>query len=78
MKCFFLEPRLDYVGHEVDSDGIHPSKHNVDALCNAPVPTNVSELKAFLGLMNYHQKFISDLATTIECRRLEMKPGIQN
>lgn len=31
----------------------------------APAPTSMSELKAFLGLINYYGKFLSNLATTL-------------
>ena len=64
-KCSFLKDSIDYLGHRVDRQGIHPSEGNVQALKNAPVPTDVSELRAFLGLVNYHGKFIKDLSTVV-------------
>ena len=30
-----------------------------------PTPTNVTELKSFLGLLNYYHKFLPDLATLL-------------
>jgi len=35
------------------------------AITEAPVPKSVPELKAFLGLVNYYGKFLSNLATTL-------------
>ena len=64
-KCVFVENSVEYVGHTVSESGIHPSKHNIEALLNAPAPTNVSELKAFLGLVNYHQKYIKNLSSIL-------------
>ncbi len=36
--------------------------NKVDAIVNAPHPTNVQELRSFLGLLNYYGKFIRNLA----------------
>ena len=35
------------------------------AIRDAPTPTNVTELKSFLGLLNYYHKFLPDLATLL-------------
>ena len=35
------------------------------AIIEAPAPTNTSELKAFLGLVNYYGKFMNHLATVL-------------
>ena len=41
---------------------MYPSQEKVSAIQEAPEPTNVSELKSFLGLINYYSKFKSNLA----------------
>jgi hypothetical protein len=64
-KCSFMKESIEYLGHHVDRLGIHPSEGNVAALKNAPVPCDVSELKAFLGLVHYHGKFIKDLSSVV-------------
>ena len=35
------------------------------AITEAPAPTKISELKAFLGLVNYYGKFMNNLATIL-------------
>ena len=35
------------------------------AITEAPAPTNISELKAFLELVNYYSKFMNNLATVL-------------
>ena len=42
-----------------------PTPDKVQAVQQAPTPKNVSELKAFLGLLNYYGKFMPNLATTL-------------
>ena len=61
-KCVFLTPSVEYLGHVIDKEGLHPSQEKVRAIQEAPEPTNVSELKSFLGLINYYSKFMSNLA----------------
>ena len=64
-KCEFLMSEVEYLGHRISPDGLHPTPTKVKAIMEAPAPTNVSELKAFLGLVNYYGKFLSNLATTL-------------
>ena len=61
-KCIFLAPSVEYLGHIIDSDGLHPAPEKVRAIQDAPEPCNLSELKSFLGLFNYYFKFMSNLA----------------
>lgn len=35
------------------------------AIQEAPAPTNVTELKSYLGLLNYYNKFLPNLATLL-------------
>ena len=38
----------------------------VDVISNAPEPRDVSQLRAFLGMLNYYHKFLPNVATTLE------------
>ena len=46
----------------IDKDGIHPVHDKVEAIKTAPPPNDVSQLRAFLGLVNYYQKFLPNLS----------------
>ena len=50
-KCKFMLPEVEYLGHIISAAGLKPSQSKVEAIEEAPVPTNVSELKSFLGLV---------------------------
>ena len=62
-KCKFFEEEVIYCGHIVSSKGVKPILSNVDAILKAPEPKNVTEVKAFLGMVNYYNMFMKDLAT---------------
>lgn len=64
-KCTFLQDEVEYLGYRVDAQGLHPVKKKVKAIQDAPAPTNVTELKSFLGLLNYYNKFLPNLATLL-------------
>ena len=38
----------------------------VKAIKDAPAPTNVTELKSFLGMVNFYGKFLPNLSSTLE------------
>lgn len=54
-----------YLGYVIDAKGLHKDKDKVNAVQNAPLPSNVSELKGFLGLLNFYGSFVKDLATVL-------------
>ena len=49
---------LQYLGHCINSTGIHPTEEKVQAIKQAPRPENISQLHVLLGLMYYYSKFI--------------------
>ena len=64
-KCHFLQPSVSFLGHRIDAAGIHLLNDKLQAIFQAPVPTNVPELQSFLGLINYNGKFIQNVATIL-------------
>jgi len=64
-KCTFMVPEVVYLGHKIDFQGLHPLAEKVEAVQAAPVPKNVSELKAYLGLLSYYGKFLPNLSSTL-------------
>ena len=64
-KCFFLRPSLEYLGHIIDKDGIHPTAEKTRAIKEAPQPKDVTQLRSFLGLVNYYGKFLPNLSARL-------------
>ena len=65
-KCLFMQPQVTYCGYVINGDGIQPVAAKVDAIKNAPEPKDVSQLRAFLGMLNYYHRFLPDVATILE------------
>ena len=53
------------LGHRVDAQGVHTLAKKQKAILEAPKPWNVQELHSFLGLINYYDKFLPNLATML-------------
>ena len=64
-KCKYMAESVDYLGYLIDSEGLHAMEEKLQAILQVPTPRNVQELRSFLGLVNYHGKFISNLATIL-------------
>eukprot|EP00731_Ephydatia_muelleri_P020882 Em0013g609a len=62
-KCVFLSHSVDFLGHRIDAEGIHPLPRKVEAMVKAPAPRNITELKSFLGMVNYYAKFLPNVST---------------
>lgn len=65
-KCVFLAPEVTYLGHRINKTGIFPVESKVKAITDAPAPTNVKELKSYLGMLNYYNRFLPDLSTKLK------------
>ena len=60
-----MKPSVEYFVFVVDGHGIHPSPRKIQAIREVPEPQNATELKSFLGLVNYYRKFIPDMSTLV-------------
>ena len=65
-KCQFMKPSLECLGHRVDKEGFHPVEAKVQAIKDVPSPTNITELKSFLGMINFYGKFLPNLSSSLE------------
>ena len=64
-KCIFFQSGLEFLGHWIDKNGIRLLPRKMDAVMRARSPTDVTELKSYLGLLNYYSKLLPNLATTL-------------
>ena len=62
-KCAFMQDEVTYCGYVINKHGVKPMPDNVEAVEEAPAPTNTSELRSFLGMVNYYNNYLSGLST---------------
>lgn len=61
-KCVFLVEEVNYLGYIISKDGIKTDPAKVEAIVRVPRPCNVTELRSFLGIINFYGKFITKLS----------------
>ena len=57
-KCVLGRSSIEFLGYQVDANGISPLPERVAAIREIKRPTSVKELQRFLGMVNYYRKFI--------------------
>lgn len=59
-KCEFDQPKVEFLGFLVSSEGIEMSEQRIKAIQDWPTPTTRKGLQRFLGLANYCRNFVSN------------------
>ena len=65
-KCKFMQRSVTYMGFIISAEGISPTEDKIEAIKQAPRPENTTQLRAFLGMVNYHGKFIRNLSSILQ------------
>ena len=69
-KCRFLKSTVSYLGHLVMSEGIQPDPEKTSRVISYPAPTDINEVRSFLGLASYYRRFVpgfSQVAAPLHC-----------
>ncbi|GJT64149.1 reverse transcriptase domain-containing protein [Tanacetum coccineum] len=61
-KCDFWIRMVQFLGHLIDSQGLHVDPAKIEAVKNWASPTTPMKLHQFLGLAGYYQRFIKDFS----------------
>ncbi|POM72529.1 Hypothetical protein PHPALM_10739, partial [Phytophthora palmivora] len=61
-KSIFVQPKVDFLSHEVTSEGIRADPKKTLAIAELPFLKSKKGIQAFLGALNYYGRFIQNLA----------------
>ncbi|GKD48890.1 hypothetical protein Tco_1277866 [Tanacetum coccineum] len=57
-KCEFWLSKVQFLGHVIDSEGIHVDPAKIESIKDWASPKTPTEIRQFLGLAGYYRRFI--------------------
>ncbi|GJU99307.1 putative reverse transcriptase domain-containing protein [Tanacetum coccineum] len=57
-KCEFWIPKVQFLGHVIDCQGIHVDPAKIESIKDWASPKTPTEIRQFLGLAGYYRRFI--------------------
>ena len=57
-NCTLAKSSVIFLGHHVSEDGLRPDPRLLDSIRKIPIPTTVTQVRSFLGLVGYYYRFI--------------------
>lgn len=61
-KCNFARSEISYLGHVISERGVATDPAKIEAVVSWPTPTNVKELRNFLGFAGFYRRFVRHYA----------------
>ncbi len=62
-KCHLGQREVKFLGHVVSKEGFKPDPGNVEVIVRMKPPTNVKEVRCFLGMCGFYRKHIENFSS---------------
>ena len=62
-KCEFWLDSVSFLGHVVSKDGVMVDPSKIETVKNWVRPTNVTEVRSFVGLASYYRRFVKGFSS---------------
>ena len=76
-KSELFQNKIEWLGHEIDEDGIKPNKEKFKTILDLKHPENPKQLKSFLGAIQYLAKFLPRLSERSDKLRKLLKKNTE-
>ena len=67
----------NFLGHSISPAGLRPNEETVSGLTNMPMPTDVEQVRALMGGVNYCRKRLPDLSKRLRPRNALLRKGVK-
>ena len=67
--------RVDFLGHVISQDGVHPNNDKIAALACMPMPRGIKQRRSLLGGLSYYHKFLPNMAKRVRPIAALLKKG---
>lgn len=57
-KCSFYQRKVQYLGYIISKEGITVDPKNITTIIEWPTPKNMTNVRSFIGMEGYYQRFI--------------------
>ncbi|GJT03245.1 putative nucleotidyltransferase, ribonuclease H [Tanacetum coccineum] len=76
-KCGFWIPKVQFLGHVIDSRGIHVDPAKIESIKDWASPKTPTEIRQFLGLAGYYLRFIEGFSKIAKSMTKLTQKGIK-
>ena len=77
-KCKFLANKVTYLGYCISKNEVKSLAEKVSAIKDVDPSKTITELKAFLGMLSYYNRYLPKLPTVIEPLHHLLRKGMHN
>jgi len=76
-KCCLLQKKVAFLGYVISQKGVETDPGKIEAIANWPVPTNLRQSRAFVGLCQYYRRFVPNFSEIAKPLHELTKKGVR-